>query len=608
MKHMLKGFFSLALLTSVSVALADSCTNHAYFSIRSQSVNAARELAGWQTHINLFDKDCFYGSFSVTPEFTRSFRSGRIAEFLFGDDLQTINNDEGVLVVSGSRYANRGAKDWLGDYFGLPTDFRSEVTFKPRISNFLVDLNLYLGLDEWACGMYFRIHAPIVHTRWELRATENVTATGANGFEAGYMANVNVPTTSLRHSFLSAVDGSYTFGDMKNPLLYGKIESGVADGSTTSSKSRHSKTRLSDVEAALGWNFWQCEDYHFGLQIRGSAPTGNRPEAEFLFEPMVGNGHHWTLGGGVSAHAVLWRGCDEDRYFGVWMDANISHLFKTKQKRSFDFVGKPNSRYALLAEMSSSVANLYANPTDGDSANSVAPSAQYVNNLLPAINVTTLDVDVSVAVQGDFALKFSYMSCGFEADLGYNLWGRSGEKFKLKNEPALVEKKYVLKGDSHVVGFAGAAVAPLKIDAPIALSASQNSSDIHTGKNFVSGVAADNAQRNPGVDNAQYARLVAGNTGDATLKATIAGVAIDDQTRTSKDPIFVKSTDLDLSKSPSALSHKVFAHIAYNWNDCEDWIPFIGVGGEVEFNGKNNDCYAALSQWGIWLKGGLSFN
>lgn len=593
---MLKGFFSLALLTSAACSFAHSDSNP-YFSIRSQSVNAARELVGWQTHINLFDKDCLYGSFSITPEYTRSFRSGRIAEYIFGDDV-TATSSKGTLAISGSQADNRGSHDWLADYFGLPTDFKSEVTFKPRIENFLVDFNLYLGLDEWMCGLYFRIHAPVVYTRWDLRATEAVSAAGANGYAAGYMGKAAVDNATLRKDFLTAVDGTNTFGDMKEALKYGKM-----------SKDRDTKTRLSDIEAALGWNFWQCEDYHFGLAIRGSAPTGNRANAEYLFEPIVGNGNHWTLGGGVSAHAVLWRGCDEDHFFGVWLDANITHLFRTKQTRSFDLKNKPNSRYALLAEMSSTVGNnLFANTTntavvadDTSLAGGVVPSHQYADKLLPVINVTTFDVNVSIDVQVDAALKFSYYNCGFEADLGYNLWARSGEKFKLRDSSTFTEKKYVLKGDSYVYGFSAAD------DAPIALSASQNTSDIHSGKNFPSGFVAADAIRNPGIDNAYPAQIVAGGAANSTITYA-PGIAANSQTRTSKDPIFVKADDIDMSKTPSAMSHKLFGNISYNWDDCEDWIPFLGVGGEIEWAGKYDSNYAAVSQWGVWIKGGISFN
>lgn len=602
MKRMLKGFFSLALLTSAACSFAHSDSNP-YFSIRSQSVNAARELVGWQTHINLFDKDCLYGSFSITPEYTRSFRSGRIAEYIFGDDV-TATSSKGTLAISGSQADNRGSHDWLADYFGLPTDFKSEVTFKPRIENFLVDFNLYLGLDEWMCGLYFRIHAPVVYTRWDLRATEAVSAAGANGYAAGYMGSAAVDNATLRKDFLSAVDGTYTFGDMKEALKYGKM-----------SKDRDTKTALADIEAALGWNFWQCEDYHFGLQIRGSAPTGNRPDSEYLFEPIVGNGKHWTLGGGVSAHAVLWRGCDEDHFFGVWLDANITHLFRAKQTRSFDLKNKPNSRYALLAEMTSTVAGLYGADLAAVGDNpGTAPSHQYASKLLPVINVTTFDVNVSIDVQVDAALKFSYYNCGFEADLGYNLWARSGEKFKLRDSSTFTEKKYVLKGDSHVYGFSAAADAAAH-NTPVALSASQNTSDIHAGKNYSAGLATPANTRNPNIDNAKYAQTVPvlanANFRHQIITATmgtVAGDAAADQTKTSRDPIFVKAEDIDTSKTPSAMSHKLFGHISYNWDDCEDWIPFLGVGGEIEWAGKYDSNYAAVSQWGVWIKGGISFN
>ena len=33
----------------------------------------------------------------------------------------------------------------------------------------------------------------------------------------------------------------------------------------------------------------------------------------YLFEPIVGNGHHWELGGGMNMWWTWWRSCDEDR-------------------------------------------------------------------------------------------------------------------------------------------------------------------------------------------------------------------------------------------------------------------------------------------------------
>ena len=35
-------------------------------------------------------------------------------------------------------------------------------------------------------------------------------------------------------------------------------------------------TAVSEVRFALGYNFLLCEDYHFGLNLQASAPTGNK--------------------------------------------------------------------------------------------------------------------------------------------------------------------------------------------------------------------------------------------------------------------------------------------------------------------------------------------
>jgi len=94
--------------------------------------------------------------------------------------------------------------------------------------------------------------------------------------------------------------------------------------------------------------------------------------------------------------------------------------------------------------------------------------------------------------------------------------------------------------------------------------------------------------------------------GQAGAAGTVNG-----QTSSSVDPVFLSCDDLDTCKTPSALSHKVFAHFGYAWKDDmeqEEWIPFLGLGGEAEFAGKTCGNYSTLSQWGIWLKGGLAFD
>lgn len=132
MKHTKK---SLALLLCVSASLlADSCSTSVapYFSIRSQSVNLPRTMVGQVDHVNRFDMEKFYGSFAVVPGYSQSFRDEAIARCLFGNSLNCAN-DCAQITISGRDASNRGSCDWLADYFGLPSDFKSTITFKPKI-------------------------------------------------------------------------------------------------------------------------------------------------------------------------------------------------------------------------------------------------------------------------------------------------------------------------------------------------------------------------------------------------------------------------------------------------------------------------------------------
>ncbi len=82
MKQFINGFLCMALLGSAAYAKVLP-----YIWTRSQSENAARELVLWQTQINKSCMDEFYGSFSITPEYTRTFQGWKITRMLFNDAL-----------------------------------------------------------------------------------------------------------------------------------------------------------------------------------------------------------------------------------------------------------------------------------------------------------------------------------------------------------------------------------------------------------------------------------------------------------------------------------------------------------------------------------------
>jgi len=612
------------------------CHGAPFLQYRPQGLNKAKEIAGWQPYVYRYGKKDTYGTLSTAIEFTSSFRANRIAQYLFGNDL--INGK--TLLVQGSGVENRHPKAWLADYFGLPTDFESAVSFCPKIKNIILDLYTHIAIDRVAKGVYFKVHFPIASTRWELNMSECVKTSGQEPFEIGYMGLfvINeedkatsivepIPRENLPANFMCAIQGNTTFGDLTHPIQFGRMPC-----------KQLKRTMLADIHGTFGYNFIHKKDYTLGVNIHGVFPTGNRPDARTVFEPIVGNGRHWELGLGVNSSWVFYRNKDnENSYMGIWLDATATHLFKTCQARSFDFCGKPNSRYMLLIEMmtqeesqepleqlglpgsvvfgSDDFILLQPNPPVFFPTGSL-PIANYVyklnydeanniqsSNIIPAINYTTRLVDTRIDIQVDLAVKLGYKSENFSFDIGYNFWFRTREKITpcknyCKNEP---DPRYVIKGDTPLwlrtyLGF------PQEEVFRMIHAGSQSNANIHSGENMK--LSATDAARNKGVDNPKLAWL---------SRTAFPSVYIEDETNpddisySSFNPILISPLDINTCQSAMAMTHKIFMHINYAWKDeLVRWEPFAGFGGQAEFAPENRK-YRAISQWGIWAKAGVAF-
>ncbi len=526
----MKKIIGILLLTHAALLHCDDddfnqpLRGKSFLAPRSQSVNAARELTLWHRFINQYCQD-FYGAFSVTPEYSHSFRRERMAEYYFGLDN---------LVITGSTVTNRDNRiQILADYFGLAQNFQSTVRMEPEIRTGLIDLDIYLGYQDF----YFRMHVPYVWTKWafELHETIAPQTIPLAPYAPLYMDTgaVVAPATS----FTQAIAGGLTWGQVSQPLQFGRI---------AGAQSAHG---FAEAQLALGWNFINCPNGHAGLNIRGSIPAGTRSKAIYLFEPVVGNGHHPELGMGFTGHLLLWER-DGEQTINIFSDVNITHLFNSRQIRSFDLINPadPNNDFFL------GFGTRYVLAKEFDDA------GNYTGVTLPTINVTTLACDVSMAIQVDAVIMASYEYCGYVADLGYNVWLRSREE--ISNRQPIPHNRYALKGIQNVAG--------------ININATQSTATV-TGNNFADQALV--ADPNP--------------------------------------PVFFNDDQIDerSAQASRGFTHKVFGSFGYTWDDecsCFAGNPFLGIGGEVEFEGLNprHEIKAnknTISQWGIWIKGGFGF-
>lgn len=617
MKQHFSKIIALAALASTPFATAH------LFVPRSQSVNAARELAGWEHEVNKSDMEDIYGTFALTFEGVSSMRSSAIAQGLLGSDVCCDKCP--TLRIQGSQVANRNANAWLADYFGLAPDFQSVVTFEPSISSFIADFNAYVGLDNLLGGLYFRIHAPIQRTVWRLNMEES-EVTGHGFYPQGYMS----PTTGIPaplvfasspafQTFTQAVTGApvTTVGAPANYLHAFSRTGGTAGydptaesmyrplavclfGSNDCDCPSNRRVGLADLRMMLGWNFLRSEDYHLGLGLIVAAPTGNTPDPEYLFSPVIGNGHHTEVGGQLTSHYTFWRSEDDARSFGLYLDLNVTHLFGDCQRRCMDLCGKPNSKFMLAEKLAP------------DLATTTTSGYTFAFEYAQVANLTTRSYDVSIPWQVDLALLANYTSGAFSMGIGYEFFGQACEKFGCDSDCSfsLTGQYWALKGDAFVYDLAPTI--------PVPMAATESKATIYNGTN---------------------------GTTKSNVNAKIDNPVLQNATQfTSKPPIFIKETDLDLDGAQTKQrSNKLFAHFTYRWDEwkySENWLPYVGVGTEIEWgSGRDccdtdcgtscvttstttsstnccttscNDCDCctnfALSQWGVWFKGGLSFS
>ncbi len=595
----------LATLILSTTIVSEKTNITPYFGIRSQGLNAPRHLVGAIQQVYTVDRNALYGTLAVALEYSRSFDHEKITQCLFG------TKDCPTVTISGSQVADRDACDWLADYFYLPTDFKSTLNFKPVIDNVLLDFNFYISLDDWTDGLYVALYAPLTHSRWDLNFCETVEMKGTNSHAPGYFTPNTLQRKELLNNFEEYVNGcvigpfTQTIGSTTTvpPVTFQRLRNARIASTSLN------QTRLADIRFEFGYHPLHNPDYHLGFSIYNALPTGNRPEGEFLFEPIIGNGHHWELGGTVNAHYRFYASEDESKQIILYGNAIIDHLFSARQERTFDLVKKPFSRYMLIERLGTPITgNLQGSGT--------VPSAQFVNEFLPVANLTNLRVDVSATIQTELTALLTFVCNRFSWDIGYDFWYRSCEKLNQRGfNPLENNTKWALKGDAHVFGYDRGAAGAGPLVGAVALSGTESTATINSGTNFTSNTTVAQGIKNPGIDNPKNGSGDASG-GAANNPLSAAPFSNEITIQTSIDPIFLTGSSVNVCERVTrGMSSKFFTHFSYLWKDREQWKPYIGIGGQVEFNHNGNECAddcdscmtCAISQWGVWFKGGMTF-
>ena len=628
---------------------------HSYLRLRSQGSNTARELIGWQELINTVPEDCnrdSYGVFTVAYEYQRSFDSCKIADYLLGASS---------LHFAGSQVEGRDNNcDIVADNFGLPTDFKGLLRIEPVIDNFIFDTQFYIGLDFIVPGLFFKMNAPLVHSRWNLGlqdCSQNVS-NAPTAFPVGYMGiDVNAPYYNDNNYLYNSCgniepiaalatlrDGlsGQTFGEMSTPWRFGRFPF-----------CRQDITRLADIDFELGFSLIGNDCARLALYGLLTAPTGNKASAETLFSPVVGNGQHWELGAGILGFVNL---IDGDRFnASIYFEGNVSHMFKNYQTRSFDFCKNGAlSRYLLLKQIGKMVLlnNNVADLVIEDPSPAYSYEQQlYAGNLINAIDFATRKTAVTVPVRGDFSVKLALGFCNSTIDFGYNIYGNSKEKLCIDCQVpcAIDNRKYAFKGTTGTHSLATCVGAQFCGTThkmiPVTLNASQSDATLFNGdinpknvnnklelkaavtentiigtyRNYteVTGIATNNIARLSACEDQVPTNIVGevalawdnnvANFPDSTVPAINRLETDNEIAYMSQNPVLITTGDLDVNSAtaPRQITHKFFTNLFYTWNESR-FTPFVGFGGEIEWAIDTCNTFG-VNQWGLLVKGGISF-
>ena len=168
-----------------------------------------------------------------------------------------------------------------------------------------------------------------------------------------------------------------------------------------------SKTGLDDVLFKIGYGVFRWNRLRLELYVSFLIPVNEAQTAECVFEPMVGNGDHFQVGGGLNFEAEFVK--SKHHGLSLLLDVDYRYGFSGTEKRSFDIMGKPWARYMNYQEENKTVADIR-----------------------PGINFFTRELDVRPESSLDLWAALHYRYSVFNIETGYSFWWKTKESVSLK--------------------------------------------------------------------------------------------------------------------------------------------------------------------------------
>jgi hypothetical protein len=385
-----------AFILCISPLLAQNVTSHTFFSVRPLFQSGSPEL--FTLFHNACDSniDCHPGAFQAVlfgSKTTHKKECNPLATYFFPFNKSALLTGE-----NGSDVVQSGQADVIANYFGVLT---ANPLVGPQEYNFfngsfVSGIRINPEQSVWGIGLAYRqyigttcnpwwvaANAPLMQVKNRLNFCEQIINPGSGDIQPGYVGSIT-----------QALLGQTVFGN--KAFQFGKI---APNNCLT-------KTGIGDIELKLGYTFAHecacCIDGYVGVVI----PSGNKPKGEYIFEPIVGNNHHFGFIAGTEYTACLYTNANDTRLELIGA-VDSRYLLSNVQCRSFDIVDKQWSRYMWLY------------PND---------KAVSITDITPGINLLTQPLRIQPRFSVTANIELAITGNCWSGELGVNIYARQAEK------------------------------------------------------------------------------------------------------------------------------------------------------------------------------------
>ncbi len=258
---------------------------------------------------------------------------------------------------------------------------KGTISFKPSQKTYGARLDYFQDINDPVKGFFFKASLPVVLVQNDM----------------GMKNDGNEELTKF-------FKGTYTqVGDnAQTELTKGKI-----DG-------RHSVIGLADLNLALGYKLHSSAKKHAFFNVGVIIPTGTKPNGEYLFGPIVGNGGHVGFTTGLDGGVTLWTGKEEKASVRLLAALDYRYLFEAGESRT------PSLNKSFFGAEKGTLNHYYLGGYLGKKES------------FPAANIFTRLLKVKPGSQGEALVDLSFKCSGFVIDLGYNAFYKEKESAWLK--------------------------------------------------------------------------------------------------------------------------------------------------------------------------------